>query len=121
MAPKDKDNISQKSGVIYRYKCNRLECDEMYIGEFARTFGVRFKEPLMAPSPIYDHANTISHHTKLDIFSIVGRESYTFTRNIKEAMYIRASDPLLSGNIGKYQFPHIWDDILFSTSDLHPK
>ena len=27
MAPKDKDHILNKSGVIYRYKCHRVECD----------------------------------------------------------------------------------------------
>ena len=36
MAPKDKDPILKKSGVIYRYKCDRVECDEEYIGESAR-------------------------------------------------------------------------------------
>ena len=44
MAPKDKDHILNKSGIIYRYKCHRVECDEKYIGESARTFSERFKE-----------------------------------------------------------------------------
>ena len=39
------------SGVIYRYKCDRIECDEEYIGESSRTFGERFKEYQEAPSP----------------------------------------------------------------------
>ena len=52
MAPKDKDLILKKSGVIYRYKCDRVECDEEYIGESARTFAERFKEHQKAPSPI---------------------------------------------------------------------
>ena len=33
VAPKDKDHITKKSGVIYRYKFDMLECDEEYIGE----------------------------------------------------------------------------------------
>ena len=33
MAPKDKDSMLKKSGVIYSYKCGRVECDEEYIGE----------------------------------------------------------------------------------------
>ena len=37
VAPKDKDHITNKSGIIYRFKCDRLECDEEYIGETART------------------------------------------------------------------------------------
>ena len=43
VAPKDKDPILKKSGVIYRYECDRVECDEEYIGESSRTFGERFK------------------------------------------------------------------------------
>ena len=39
VAPKDKDHITKKSGVIYRFKCDRLECDEENIGETSRTFG----------------------------------------------------------------------------------
>ena len=50
VAPKDKDHLTKKSGIIYRYKCDRLECDEEYIGETARTFGERYKEHLKAPS-----------------------------------------------------------------------
>ena len=44
MAPKDKDPLMKKSGVIYRYRCNRVDCDEEYIGEPSRVFGERFKE-----------------------------------------------------------------------------
>ena len=57
VAPKDKDPILKKSGVINRYKCHRVECDEEYIGESSRTFEERFKEHQKAPSPIYDHYN----------------------------------------------------------------
>ena len=59
VAPKDQDTIQKKSRVIYRYKCDRVECDEEYIRESSRTFGERFKEHLKAPSPIYDH---FKHH-----------------------------------------------------------
>ena len=51
VAPKDKDHLTKKSGIIYRYKCDRLECDEEYIGETARTFGERYKEHLKGPLP----------------------------------------------------------------------
>ena len=53
---KDKYLITKKSGMIYRFKCNRVECDEEYIGESSRTFVERFKEHLKAPSSIYDHS-----------------------------------------------------------------
>ena len=72
VAPKDKVHITQKSGIIYRFKCDWVECDEEYIGESARTFGERFKEHLKHPSPIYDHSTITGHSITLDNFSIVG-------------------------------------------------
>ena len=32
MSPKDKDPIQKQCGVIYRYQCDRMDCDEEYIG-----------------------------------------------------------------------------------------
>ena len=51
VVPMDKDNITQKSGVIYRHKCDRLECDEEYKGQSAKTFWERLKGYLRAHSP----------------------------------------------------------------------
>ena len=90
VAPKDKDHLTNKGGIIYRYKCNRLECDEEYIGETARTFGERLKEHLKAPSPIYDHSNITGHTADINNFSIVGREEQNLSRLIQESMFIRS-------------------------------
>ena len=87
VAPKDKDPITKKSGIIYRYKCDRVECDDAYIGESSRTFGERFREHLKGSSPIYDHFNITGHRTTIDNFSIVGREDQNLIRTIKEAIY----------------------------------
>ena len=121
VAPKDKEHITQKSGIIYRYKCDRVECDEEYIGESARTFGERFKEHLKCPSPIYDHSNITGHKTTLDNFSIVGREDQNLMRLIKEAIHIRVNNPSLNKNIGKYHLPHIWDEVLNNITELKLK
>ena len=102
MAPKDKAPILRKSGVIYRYKCERVECDEEYIGESARTFAERFKEHQKAPSPIYDHYNILGHTVTIDNFSIVEREDQNLVKIIKEALYIRVSNQSLNRNISKY-------------------
>ena len=54
VAPKDKDPILKKSGVIYSYKCDRVECDEEYIGESSRTLGEvqrTSKGPFPEPEP----------------------------------------------------------------------
>ena len=68
MSPKDKDPIQKQSRVIYRYQCDRVDCDEEYIGESSRTFGERFKEHLKPHSPIYDHSNITGHNVTINNF-----------------------------------------------------
>ena len=121
MAPKDKDHITIKSGIIYRFKCQRVDCDDEYVRESSRTFGERFKEHLKAPSPIYDHQNITGHDTTIDNFSIVGREDQNLIRAIKEAIYIRVNNPPLNRNMGKYHLPHIWDEVLNNIPELELK
>ena len=121
MAPKDKDPLLKKSGVIYRYKCDRVDCDEEYIGESTRNFEERIKEHLKAPSPIHDHLNISGHDVTIDIFSILGREDQNLMRTIKEALYIRVNNPSLNRNIGKYHPPHICDEVLLNISELNLK
>ena len=118
MHPKDRDNILQKSGVIYRQKCGRVDCKDENIGESGRTFAERFREHMRAPSPIHDHFNITGHEVSLDNFSIVGREDQSMARTIREAMLIRVNDPTLNRNNGKYQLPHIWDEVLVKSPEL---
>ena len=49
--PKYIDTILEKSGVIYRYKCGRMDCEDEYIGESGRAFAERFKEDIKPPHP----------------------------------------------------------------------
>ena len=93
--------------MIYRYKYDRVDCDDEYIGESARNFEERFKEHLKVPSPIHDHLNIPGHAVIIDNFSILGREDQTLMRDIKEALYIKVNNPFLNRNIGKYHLPHI--------------
>ena len=115
IAPKDKDHKLQKRGIIYKCKCLLTNCPEQYIGESGRTLGDRVKEHLRVPSPIHQHSNTTGHPVSPDCFTIVLREPQGNTRNIKEAMFIWVNDTSCNRNIGKYQLPHIWDQILQDT------
>ena len=54
-------DVLQKSRVIYRYKCCRVDTEEEYIGESGRTFAKRLREDMRAPSPIHDHHNITGH------------------------------------------------------------
>ena len=119
MAPKDRANKFQKSGVyIYRFKCPHINCLEEYIGESGRTFSDRLKEHLWAPSPIHHHSHSTGQPVSPKCFTIVDKESQGVTRNIKETMYICVNDPSLNRNLGKYQIPHIWDEVLQDTPSL---
>ena len=116
--PNDKDSILQKSRMIYRFRCRRMDCDEEYIGESGKTFAERFREDMNAPSPIHDHHNITCNELSLDNFSIVGREDQCIVRTIKEAILIRLNYPSLNRNVGKYQLPHIWDEVLVKSPEL---
>ena len=106
---------------MYWFKCGRTECYDEYIGESARTFEERYKEHLKAPSPIFEHQNITGHTTSVESFKIISREDQNMTRAIKEAIYIRVSNPTLNVDIGKDNLPHIRDKVLFSISELKSK
>ena len=98
-----------------------MDCEEEYTGESGRTFAERFSEHMSTPSPIHDHHNTTGHELSLDNFSIVDREDQNIVRAIKEAILIRINDPSLNRNIGKYQLPHIWDEVMVKSPELKLK
>ena len=52
LSPKDKDAMQHKSGIIYQYRCDRVDCNQEYIGESGGTFGERYKEHLRGPPAI---------------------------------------------------------------------
>ena len=118
MKPKDQDPMDSKSGVIYSYQCNHMDCDEEYIGETSRTLGERRKEHLRQPSPIHGHIQQTGHGITEDSFNIIGREVQGLARTIKESIYIRVNNPTLNQNIGKYNLNHIWDRVRFNTPGL---
>ena len=120
MAPKDSDNKLQNSGVIYRFKCPHINCPGEYIGESGKSFEDRLNNHLSTPSPIHQHSHSTGP-SKPTCFIIVDRESQGVIRNIKEAMYIHVNDPSLNRNLGNYQLPHIWDDVLQDTPSLQLK
>ena len=121
MNPKDRDPMLKRSGIIHSFRCNKVECDEEYIGESARTFGERYKEHQKSPSPIHDHFTISGHTVSVEDFSILAREDQNLLRTIKEAIYIRANNPSLNRNVGKFHLPHIWDEVLLNISELKLK
>ena len=99
--PKDKDPKTQKSDIIYHYKCPHINCREAYKGESGRALGERVKEHLKAPSPIFHNSSTTGHSLEPDDFNIIHKEVHSQSRTIKEAMFIHANDPTLKQKPGK--------------------
>ena len=116
MKTKDQDPKEKKSGVIYSFQCNHIACNEEYIGETARTLEERCKEHLKQPSP-HPCAHTTGHSMTDTSFNIIGREDQGQARTIKESIFIRVNNPTLNQNIGKYNLSHIWDRVLFNTTE----
>ena len=88
MKPKDQDPKDSKSGIIYSYQCQHIDCDEEYIGETSRSLGERRKEHLKQPSSIHSHSQTTGHPTENNSFNIIGREDWGQARTIKDSIYI---------------------------------
>ena len=78
-------------------------------------FGTGFRIILGLPP---HHSHSTGHPASPECFTIVDRESQGVTRNIKEAMYIHVNDPSPNRNLGKYQLPHIWNEVSQNTTSL---
>ena len=105
VSPKDKDEMANKSSIIYSYCCGEIGCNEEYVGESWRTFGERFKEHLKTPSPIFHHQNISGHITSMDNFKILGREENNMARTIQEAMFYQGQQPHPEEEHRKIQSP----------------
>ena len=99
---------------MYWYRCDKIDCNEKYIGESSRMLGERSREHLKAQSLIFDHQNNNGLITTVDNFRILGQEGNNMARAIKEATNIRMNNPTLNRKIVKYNLEHIWDRVLYS-------
>ena len=89
--PKDKDSITNKSGVIYSSSVPKQVSN--------RSSLVSWKGPLVLDSrnisgtpPTYEHGNNPGHCINVDSFSIGGWVEHNITRTIKEVLFIRIND-----------------------------
>ena len=78
----------------------------------------KYNEHLKESSPIQVHSTQTGYSSTPENFNIIGREDHSLARTIKESIYIRVNNPTLNRNVGKYNLHHIWDRVLFNTTDL---
>ena len=96
-----------------------MDCEEEYIKDSGKTLGDRLKEHLRPTLPICQHSHATGYPINVDCFSILGREAHGVMGTIKEAMIIHRNGPSLNWDLGTYQLPHIWDEVLLVTLSLH--
>ena len=51
----------------------------------------------------------------MEYFTIIDGEAQGVSNTIKEAMYIWVNEHSLDRNLGKYNLPHLWDEVLQDT------
>ena len=57
----------------------------------------------------------------MDNFSKKGGEGCGIATAIKESIYMRVNNLTINRSIGKYNLPHVWDNILANTPELQIK
>ena len=97
----------------------RGQCEEFHIGETERSLKARFLEhrrPSSTSSEVSQHIHIESpgHYIDLEKVKILDREARWFERGVKEAIYIRAYQPTLNKDGGRYKLPNSYDPVLTS-------
>ena len=114
---KPKDPVSKENvvGPVYKIQCEK--CEAMYVGETERSLKSRFNEHRRRSSTTSEvakhiHVEQPEHSVELDNTDILTTESRWFERGVKEAIYIRALNPSLNRDGGRYNLPPVWDNII---------
>ena len=115
MKPKDPASKENMVGPVYKIKCE--ECEATYVGETERSLKSRFNEhwrPSSTTSEVSKHIHIEhpEHSVELENTEILTTESRWFERGVKEAIYVRALNPSLNRDGGRYNLPPVWDNII---------
>ena len=108
---------------MYRLPCQgqttRGQCKDAYIGETECSLKTRFLEhrrPSSTSSEVSQHIHIESpgHSVDLKKVEILDKDTRWFERGVREAIYIRAYEPTLDKDGGRYRLPRVYDPILTS-------
>ena len=114
MRPKDSVSKENVVGAVYKIKCE--ECEVTYISQTERSLKSRLnkhRRPSSITSEVSKHIHIEhpEHSVELENTEILTTESRWFERGVKEAIYIRALNPSLNRDGGRYNLPPVWDII----------
>lgn len=113
--PKDPLAKEKVVGPVYHIPCE--ECPASYIGETERSLKARFSEhrrPSSVNSEVSQHIHQAypGHRIDMDKTKILTVEPRWFERGVKEAIYIRAKQPSLNKDGGRFNLSPIWTNLL---------
>ena len=122
VSPKDKPKKEEVMGPVYKITCEGEDrgCSETYIGETERSLKARFLEH-RRPSSVsssevsqHIHVESPGHQVSLDNVRVLTTEPRYFERGVKEAIYIRAHQPSLNRDGGRYKLPGVYTNTIRS-------
>ena len=93
--------MAKKCGVVYSVQCGG--CDKEYVGETARSLGVRFKEHTDGNHPssaICEHMTNTGHRVNMEEVQVLAQEDKKVPRRIREALKIHQRSPALNRDQG---------------------
>ena len=125
--PKDKISQENMCGCIYSIGCKN--CNSRYIGETGRKFSTRLSEHIkdssntpqvftraekrasetvFNKSALTDHSARTNHVIDWEGAKVIDREDNRTLRQIKEAIWIENSFPVMNRDLGAYSLSHIY-------------
>ena len=100
--------------MVYKVQCK--DCEEDYIGETARPFGVRLKEhdniKRASTTAVGDHLRDTGHTLDFSSSLIIAREDDTLKGRIREAIEIHCQIPTINRDNGCEVPVIIYRDVL---------
>ena len=130
--PKDKQQQSRQSNVVYEICCNpNFACQDAYIGETSQPLQHRLKQHSRSSysgnySAVFEHIIASRHQINVNVANLDKEENW-IERGVKEAAWIKTKHPPLNCYGGtRITLSHSWDrsvntTLLFSISDKFRK
>ena len=134
--PKDKVEDKHKTDCVYQIPCKT--CNICYIGETGITFGTRLEEHIKEVEIVTSRRFTrgarecstnVEHKSAITDFAdrhncvidwegakVVDKETNRCVRWIKEAIWIRKTEPTMNRDEGGYILSQVWDSLLATPS-----
>ena len=110
VAPKDRTNKLEKSGMVYHIECT--DCPSQYTGESARPLRARLEEHKRSSSPVGAHLEATSHRVEWKDVQILDREEDWFRRGVREAIQIKRKGSDLNRDKGRHYLPPAYDQLI---------